>query len=230
MIKKLNKYDKLLDLGHLTLMKNNNIMRRLWKKSVPGAWSYKDAFRSDLIYHFDEGGGMAFIARKLGYKIYSENAGKMNFADILPNRPDFRLAFDSINIDRKYIFVWKNGILTGYWNDNDKIQHREYAYIHLQKRRMDLLVDPRKIGDGILIMPNKFLLLGNKKITPDLIQKNAELSTEPILKLSIFQRIILHINYFYKKRKINKMRAIGQKRKIPINGNEVYFNIELPKY
>lgn len=226
----LNKYDKILDLGHLTLMRNNSVMKKLWSKSVSGAWTYRDAFRSDLIYHFDEGGGMAFISQKLGYKIYSENAGKMNFADILPNKPDFRLAFDNVNLKRRYVFTWKNGILTGYWNDGDKIQHRKFAYIHLQKRKMNVLVNSQEMDNGILIIPNEFLPLSNKSITPNLIQKKAVLSTNSTSKLSISQRIIFHINYFYKKRKINKMRTIGKKRKIPINGNEVYFNIEAPKY
>lgn len=63
---------------------------------------------------------------------------------------------------------------------------------------MNVLVNSQEMDNGILIIPNEFLPLSNKSITPNLMQKKAVLSTNSTSKLSISQRIIFHINYFRK--------------------------------
>lgn len=222
--KRLEKYDKILDLGHLTLMKNNYKMKNLWKQKVSKAWNYEDAFRFNLSYHFDEGGGLAFIARKCGCKIYSEKPREMHFADILPNKSDFELAYDNDEGRIPHIFTWNNGCLMGYWIKDDKIKSREFAYIHLQKRKMKNEIHEDEVNDGFIIIPNQFLPFKDNTITSKLI--NSTSTNE--LKKSLYIKKIKYkiINYF----KFRKFKIVGKSRKIPLNGNEVYFNIEKAKY
>lgn len=219
----LKKYDKILDLGHLTLMKNNYKMKNLWKEKVLGAWTYEDAFKSNMIYHFDEGGGLAFIAQKAKCKVYSEKPNEMNFADILPYKYDFELAYNQKEKNIPHIFTWKNGILIGYWIQNNKMYSKEYAYIHLQKRRMELQLKSKKYNQGFIIIPNRFIPY-DKKITTNLILKfqNNQGLTNPTKKIS-FASFLNYLEY-------TKFKLKSKKRHIPINGNEVYFKIEKPKY
>lgn len=212
----LTKYDKLLDLGHLTLMKNTNLMKYMWKKKVKGAWTYEDALKSDMIFHFDEGGGMSFIARDSKCRIYSETAGNMSFADILPGRNNFQIAYNADKGQTAHIFLWKNGVLDGFWIENNKIKSKEYSYIHLQKRQMKIEIDLNKISEGFLIVPNKFIPLNMKDINMNLIQQNADEKKKR-------KSFIHYIKYQH-------FRRVGKRRNIPINGNEVYFRVEKPKY
>lgn len=222
----LKKFDKILDLGHLTLMRNTCFMNNLWRKKVSGAWSYKDAFNSNLIFHFDEGGGMAFIAKKSGCRIYSEKPNSMNFADILPFQNEFKLAYK--NDDASNIFTWNNGKLTGYQIKEDKIFSKEYAYIHLQKRKMNISISINDIRKGFLIVPNSFLPLINRKITKNdiLNLKNVALYSRKSKKENK-KNLISRIKHFIQV-KIFKFQS--KKNKIPLNGNEVYFEVEKPKF
>ncbi len=60
----------------------------------------------------------------------------MNFADIIPFRDDFEIAYDNSEGKTPHIFSWKKGVLTGYWVQDGQIKHREYSYLYLQKRNM----------------------------------------------------------------------------------------------
>lgn len=220
----LEKYDKILDLGHLTLLKNTDFMRNLWKQKISGAWTYKDAFKSNLIYHFDEGGGMSFIAQKLNCKIYTEPAGKMSFADIIPNKHYFELAYDQGDGKYAHIFTWKNGNLRGYWIKNNKIQYKDFSYIHLQKRKMTIAEDLHDVNQGFLIIPNAFLLLAGRKINKKLFKKTVICNDKKSEKgVSFISCLVTHFQ-------VSEFKRKGRNRKIPLNGNEVYFKVEEPKY
>ena len=222
--KNLAKYDKLLDLGHLTLLKNNDYMNNLWRKIVKGAWTYNDCFKSDLPFHFDEGGGMSFIAQKSKCRVYSEPAGKMSFADIIPNNRYFELAYDQGDGKLAHIFTWKDGILKGYWIKNNEIHSREFSYIHLQKRKMIIDNSLHDINQGLLIIPNIFLPLTNEKINKSLFKKVVIPDDKRSTNKHLFiNRVITHFRF-------SKFKREGRNRRIPLNGNEVYFKVEKPKY
>lgn len=128
-------YDKILDLGHLTIVRNNSEMNYLWKRKISGAWTYQDAFKSSLIYHFDEGGGFAPIAKEYGCRIYSEGPGEMSFGDLIPGKATFQLAYDWGEGRSPHIFKWENGEIIGYWVEDGKVKSRPFSYIHLQKKK-----------------------------------------------------------------------------------------------
>lgn len=218
--KELDGYDKLLDLGHFTLYKNSDKMNHLWQQKIPNSWNSFDAFRSPLEYHFDEGGGIAPISKKLGCRLYTELPGQMNFADIIPFRDDFEIAYDNSEGKTPHIFSWKKGVLTGYWVQDDQIKHREYSYLHLQKRNMVIFVDRKDIKEGYWIVPNKFLPLTSKKISNDFIVK----TRNSLVNKPSDRNIIMQIRNFI------KFRIEGRVRGIPLNGNEVYFGTEKARF
>lgn len=53
------------------------------------------------------------------------------------------------------IFKWNNGKLFAYYLINGEVASDEIAYVHLQKRKMHILVD--KYVNKFLIVPNKFI-------------------------------------------------------------------------
>lgn len=215
----LKKFDKILSLGHLTLLKNNKKNNSLYKIKLKHLWNYQEAFSTEYSYHFDEGGGFSFIAKKSLLNIYDEFPKNMSFADLNPNTPNFNLAYS----ERKnpYIFTWENGILKGYWVEKNRVFSKEFTYIHLQKRNMQICLENNDLKH-FAIIPNKFIPLQKVIINAEMIRKyNSS-------KKNKYTREKLHINKFrYSKVK----RIILQKiKKIPINGNEVYFNFQNPKY
>ncbi|MBT8929724.1 hypothetical protein BTI71_08555 [Lactobacillus delbrueckii subsp. bulgaricus] len=214
-------YDKILDLGHLTLIRNNKYMNSLWRNKIAGAWTYEDAFKSNLTYHFDEGGGMAVIAKKSGCKIYSEAPGRMNFTDISPFKSRFEIAYGNADDRLPHIFAWKNVVLTGYYIKDSKIKSKDYAYVHLQKREIQILGD--NLDGGFMIVPNKFLPFDKSMITSEFIRSQYDDAIGERKRKNIIQRVIGHI-------KFQKFRLDARKRHIPLNSNEAYFGIEEVKY
>lgn len=219
--KNLKSFDKILELGHLTLIKNTNNMNHLYKKHVNNAWDYTEAFKTNFPYHFDEGGGFSFIARQSGCRIYSQYPKNMSFADIDPNKEAFHLAY---NINKfSYVFVWEKGTLKGFWIDNHKVQSRDFTYIHLQKRRMEVLADDYSIG--FIIIPNKFLPISSNTINEDFIISTSKLAPK------IEKKRIPKLSRLKEKTLSDVRRKFIQRiNKIPVNGNEVYFGTERPKY
>lgn len=218
---KSNKFDKVLSLGHLTLLKNSEKINNLYRVKEKNLWNYKEVFSNDNSYHFDEGGGLSFIARKEKCRIYDEKSNSMSFADVDPNYLGFTLAYSSKK--NPYIFRWKNGNLRGYYVVNDKIFSKAFTYVHLQKRNMKLSIDSGNIND-YLIVPNAFISFKTDKINAQFIEQ-CNILKPYFVKRSILTRIIDRIRFS------NIRYLVMQKlKKVPINGNEVYFKTEKPKY
>lgn len=221
----LEKFDKILSLGHLTLLKNNEKNNNLYKIKLKHLWNYRDAFSTDYSYHFDEGGGFSFIAKEKLSNIYDEFPGNMSFADLDPNIPNFSLAYSQNK--NPYIFTWKDGILKGYWVEKNKVFVREFTYVHLQKRHMQICLQDKDLGK-FAIVPNKFIPLRRAIINAEVVKKYNDINNFVIDKKEKCIQEKTHISKFDFS---NIKRVILQKvKKIPINGNEVYFNFQDPKY
>lgn len=224
--KNLKKYDKILDLGHFTLIRNNLENNYLWKKEVENAWSYKYAFKYPYCFHFDEGAGFSRIADKYMLNIYHELPKEMTFADIDPSFNGFRLAYCS-ELESSYIFSWKAGKLFGYKCDGNKIVAKEFTYIHLQKRNMNINEHEVKkmLDDGFYIFPNKFALLTSFEINSELIDKCSKY--ENIQHRDVFLKKIKKIisfKYLYNRFFYNLyIKNFMKKNKIPMLANEEYF-------
>lgn len=139
----LEKYDKFLPLGHLSLYKNTFENNHKFMEKVEGMSDYREIYTRKENFLFDE---LALI------KIYERNGrffDKIIFADIWPSKKrytmctflkyyqsiydEFAKRCNPINF-KKQIFMWENGKIFQYMIDHGEIKKREYIYIHIQKR------------------------------------------------------------------------------------------------
>lgn len=129
-------YKKIFTRGHFTLFQNSKEMNSMYKIDH----SYSDCFRFEDVMHFhsvcayDEWGwsygyGLSEILFRLGYKTFDE----IIFADIDPSIFHFNLVGKE-NTHFDY-FEFDNGNLLG----KEKSETKEFMYIHLQKREINLL-------------------------------------------------------------------------------------------
>ncbi|NRO29213.1 DUF6625 family protein [Lactobacillus helveticus] len=165
----LGDYDKIYQLGHLTLLRNNEICDNLWKEKhhLNNAYRYDEAFKTPYACHFDETNGLTRISELRKIKTYS----KVDFADI--DRKQFN--FHLLNREEKIhagVFEWKNGNLVYMYIKNGKVISQEVIYAHFQKRKLSIERYDNVISDSFIIVPNKILvnynlsnILSEQKIT-----------------------------------------------------------------
>lgn len=145
----LNKYDRVLNKGHLTIYKNNDVINDYYLLNYSGL-NYKEIFESKYHYGFDEIAGFD--------KLYKEN----NLPQYIPRDPviadisfsnyDFRV--NGIENYKKQYFYWENGKIFRKYIFNSQEFINEYAYIHFQKRKMSVMVDKFK-DKKYIIIPDK---------------------------------------------------------------------------
>lgn len=135
----LEKYDRILNKGHLTIYKNNEKVNNYYKLPYSGP-SYKEVFESKYHFGFDEIAGVD--------KLYKEN----KLSQWIPNKPiiadiNFANYRFEVNKDKNYnnqYFSWEDGRILRYYIDNGKENKDEYIYIHFQKRELDVKANSNK--------------------------------------------------------------------------------------
>lgn len=169
----LEKYDKISDAGHFTLYKNNEKMRIAYRTlEFADCLNYKEVYTCPDNFAFDEWGGNKGINRILlngGYNIYYK---PIFFSDIQINsyglfntRAIYDLKERRIKEKEKHniVFVFDKGCLKQYALDsNNRLIVNEEAYIHLQKRIMN--IDNEIIGKQCFMIysPNYFKIMPEK--------------------------------------------------------------------
>ena len=137
----LEKYDKFLPLGHLSLYKNTEEVNHRYKES--GSYvNYYTVYTTEQSYGFDEMDGIASIYYKNNYSFFD----KKIFADIDQKHRRFRLSeycvpkSEKINY-KNQIFLWENGRVYREWLGENELKREEFCYIHFQKRKRMCLND-----------------------------------------------------------------------------------------
>lgn len=132
----LEKFDKIYQLGHLTLIKNTKENNNAFK--LKGSHDYKKVFSNERIYIFDEVSGIQKIFKHNNFKTYISR----DYADISPDRKRFCLSNNFLDKDKiknnnynYQLFYWQNGKVYRAYYDKDKINYDEFNYIHFQKRK-----------------------------------------------------------------------------------------------
>lgn len=152
-------YDKIFTLGHLSLVRNTEEINQLFMKEISGKELYKEAFSNNKNYNFDEEfmgkPNINTIFREYGYSVWEQSFA----ADIYTKSNHFIIDIgDGKTEDRKdAFFVWNNGKLVRFFKENANIVEKEYLYVHLQKRNMDVRVDSN--NKVYKIIPNRFEVL-----------------------------------------------------------------------
>lgn len=146
---RLSTYDRIYDLGHLCVYKNNKENNRRWKMiDNLYTYNYKEVFRVKHCKMFDERGGMWDIWKQSGA---SEFIDRTEIADIFVNPYQFTTWYSK---DKQW-YEYSDGCLLGHFIDEKSGEEREkeFAYIHLQKRRMK---NKGISFDQFVISPNSF--------------------------------------------------------------------------
>lgn len=132
-------YDKLYELGHLTMYKNSEKMNHLYL--LKGGYSYEEMISSNDPYYFDEV-AVREKCRRNGIEVYRGR----DYADISPRRKRFTLSYDLLTEEQKkknnfkhQVFYWENGRVYRAYLENNEIKNQEFNYIHFQKRKMEKL-------------------------------------------------------------------------------------------
>ncbi len=130
------KYDKILDLGHFSLIKNNPTMNSLYCEKLLGKRLFDEVKRSDVIKVFDEmmllgNGGFNGIVLEKGLKLY---INRISYCDLVEGCISFQ---DINNHDRKncYFYHSSSGLKCNYKVD-EKWVVEDILYVHFQKREI----------------------------------------------------------------------------------------------
>lgn len=136
-------YERILELGHLSLYLNNEKMLNAFKIKADGCLYYKDVYKTKSRMTFDEDGwppdspkrGLSTIFSKSNIKVWKSpscfadvNIGTYN---ILP------LNFSETNYN-SYYFYDKGRLYHKYLNEDKKSIQREIIYVHAQKRKWNI--------------------------------------------------------------------------------------------
>lgn len=150
------KYDKFLNRGHLSLYRNTPEVNKRYKLSGGEKGSYREVFRSDLNWAFDETTGINKIYEKHGFSFFNE----FICADIDIHYKDIRMVErpgDYCVNHEKQIFSWNHGKVIKEWVEDNKLFEKQYPYIHLQKRKMNKPAFDVNTVRSFYICPNDFV-------------------------------------------------------------------------
>lgn len=178
-----NDYDRILDKGHLSFVKNSkDINELIFSESY-----IKTIITGKAIYAFDEiynGYYKGFNQMLLDNRLNVFD-GKYLVSDIDYRNKYFRIVEED---NPNNIFQYTNGTLYKYSVINDEVTKKEVLYIHMQKRQMDVCTTS---NSQYFIIPNKF---------DNTIQES------DITKESIFNFNVNVPNYFNMKKELNWYR------------------------
>jgi hypothetical protein len=124
------KYNKLLICGHLSIYRNCEAANNYFKLKLPNL-DYKKVFSSPRNFWFDEWKGIALILRHYRIPFYIEDI----FADIDTRYDDMRTRRGKNY--KEQVFSYDEGSVYKEFWDGNKFDKKEYAYIHLQKRKFN---------------------------------------------------------------------------------------------
>lgn len=142
---KLEIYDKIYELGHLSLYKNTENIRRAFMGNEECNVPYKEILNQEEILVFDEpyclyydpvrkykNGGINQILKKMGYAVYDN---KEEFADIdIRYRNFYMMHWKQPMRNEKVFFLYDNGKMYQHVVGNDSYK-REVAYVHFQQKK-----------------------------------------------------------------------------------------------
>ncbi len=189
-------YDKFYKLGHLTIFRNTPEINTLFmdEKVV----SYRDAFTTKKIAVFDEFEGIQKIFDNQMKKTYFSR----DYADITKVKNKFALSavlaedIQNNNYDNQ-LFVYQDGCVYRYFENENVISRDEFAYIHLQKRKFENTIQE---GGNYFVTYHGFIPFDDLDITTDRFNElnGVDVWKEFIAKYKLYS--------FKIKRKIDKTR------------------------
>ena len=127
----LDKYDKILPLGHLSIYRNNEQVNNYFR--LPGSLrgNIDDVTKTNRSCVFDERYGINKIFEHNSLPLYCrEVAADISFR----NQRMIIAGSQNRNYRQQAFYIIDGKCLRAYVDDDNKIKYDEFAYIHLQKR------------------------------------------------------------------------------------------------
>lgn len=148
---RLNRYDKIYDLGHLSIYRNIKELREAFMGNNIVYVPYKKILNAKYIYVFDEPyskehQNINSIIKKMGYHIYNE---RNEFADIDIKYNNF---YPHHRKKEKYYYFLYNSKKMYLMKTSDHKFQEEISYVHLQQKKQlpiyyenieDLIITPK---------------------------------------------------------------------------------------
>lgn len=160
----LDKYDKILCLGHCTIYRNDMETNVIFKKELNGEELYKKVLSTPKSWAFDEDHPNENINRifeHYGYRVYHEDIS----LNIEIRRTKFirtnLLYNEHIFVNERYVnalYLWDAGNICRYFRNGNQLIREDFPYIHLQKRKMKMDTSVLN-SERFKIIPNAFLPL-----------------------------------------------------------------------
>lgn len=156
------KYDKIFDLGHCTLIKNTYENNSLFLKSA----YLNDILQHEKIFIFDEqyNNSINNLFIENNKSIFSKQLA----ADIFIYgqwfyRTIYNHDAEKFDVDKsKSLFLYSNGKILNYKVNGNQLIKKEFLYIHLQQRKMEVV---NSNMNYFKIIPNKFCDVEVENIT-----------------------------------------------------------------
>jgi hypothetical protein len=167
----LDKYDRVFEVGHLSLYRNTEKMNNLYKEPY-GIYSHKQVYTERKYYGFDEHTGMTLICNIMKIPTYN----KVVCADINPHYRMFVCMDEdstkgnmTVGNDAHQVFGCEDGAAYRYYIDKDGLVNRqEVSYIHFMRKNPKVLVD----SDTSKYIITNERIVAIDKITKDVILSN----------------------------------------------------------
>lgn len=151
----LNSYEKIYQLGHLTLYKNDDIVN--FRFTLDGWMDWEDVVQSPYHCRLCERGMMKKY-QLANIPVYD----KRDYADINKVHKQFQLSKWLVpkNVKNNYklqVFFWENGKVYRQYYSKGKLHFEEFTYIHFQKRKMKKLEMNINNIESFYITKNAFI-------------------------------------------------------------------------
>jgi hypothetical protein len=173
-------YDKIFDRGHFALYRNTPAVNLLYRERIDGCVSHRTVLASGRNWAFDErddGVNAFFSARNL--KLYTGSPiANIFYGDYALRRLEEAKGPKTAHA----CFAYEQGGIHRYFLQAGEIQREEFMYLHLQKRRMEVLCHD----------PSRYLIYNNGF-------REAAPITRDFLRMSNRDRIFYR--FFWRKRK-----------------------------
>lgn len=153
------KFQKILDLGHCMLLKNNPEINRIFQKRSLGCLYYRDVFASSRNMIFDEDGaelkGFSSICKNAGLSIYTSQD---SFADIKIRCFHLSKILSGGKENKRYHEMYlkdEQGITELYEDVTGNICREQQLYVHFQKRSIS--IETGNVNHFLLIPPGRII-------------------------------------------------------------------------
>lgn len=175
---KIEKFDKIGHLGHMTLFRNSKDINRLFMSKIDNIFRYKEIFMSSQSLIFDEWNWISinhiFIKKNKKVWLFED------FFDIYPYDDNFKKVIrkipvknesygkDVIEMEPSFASIEKGKAYQWKFN-NKKWVKSEISYLHFQKRTMQVFVEDST--EKILCVPDQFVPFDGEHISNQYLKK-----------------------------------------------------------